>query len=78
MNIDVQQFRPAEVSVKMVDDYVIVKGKHEEREDEHGFVSRQFVRRYKLPRNVETDTLISELSSDGVLTISASKKVSKK
>lgn len=49
VNLDVQQFGPHEISVKTVDDFIVVEGKHEERQDEHGFVSRQFVRRYQLP-----------------------------
>jgi crystallin alpha B len=70
----VQQFKPDELTVKMVDDFVVVEGKHEERQDEHGFISRQFLRRYKLPSEVDPETVLSQLSSDGVLTISAPKK----
>jgi crystallin alpha B len=70
----VQQFKPDELTVKIVDDFVVVEGKHEERQDEHGFISRQFQRRYKLPSDVDPDTVLSQLSSDGVLSISAPKK----
>lgn len=49
INLDVQQFTPDEISVKTVDDMVVVEGKHDEKQDEHGYVSRQFLRRYKLP-----------------------------
>ncbi|KAK7866424.1 hypothetical protein R5R35_008951 [Gryllus longicercus] len=73
-NLDVQQFQPEELSVRMVDDYVVVEGKHEERKDAHGFVSRQFQRRYKLPKDVDPDTVTSALSTDGVLTIFGPKK----
>lgn len=38
--LDVQQFRPDEISVKTSDKFIIVEGKHEEKEDEHGYVSR--------------------------------------
>ena len=69
-----QQFKPDELTVKTVNNFVVVEGKHEERQDEHGFISRQFQRRYKLPNDVEADTLVSQLSSDGVLTILAPKK----
>lgn len=47
--LDVQQFSPNEITVKIADKFVIVEGKHEEKQDEHGFVSRQFSRRYQLP-----------------------------
>jgi crystallin alpha B len=74
VNLDVQQFKPNELTVKTVNDYVVVEGKHEERQDEHGFISRQFQRRYKIPADIDPDTVVSQLSSDGVLTISAPKK----
>jgi crystallin alpha B len=74
VNLDVQQFKPDELTVKTVNDYVVIEGKHEERKDEHGFISRQFQRRYKLPSDIDPDTVVSQLSSDGVLTISAPKK----
>ena len=74
INLDVKQFKPEELNVKVVDGYVVVEGKHEERQDEHGFISRQFSRRYKLPDNVDPATVSSSLSSDGVLMVSAPKK----
>lgn len=76
INLDVQQFKPDEVSVKVIDWFIVVTGKHEERSDEHGFISREVTRRYYIPETVETKSLTSSLSSDGVLSISAPKKVS--
>jgi len=75
VNLDVQQFKPDEVSVKVVDGYVVVDGKHEERSDEHGYISRQFTRRYKVPDNVDPAAITSTLSSDGVLSVGAPKKI---
>lgn len=75
INLDVQQFKPEELKVRVSDGYVIVNGKHEERSDEHGFVSRQFTRKYKIPENIDESSLSSNLSSDGVLTVKAPKKV---
>ena len=54
---------------------VVVEGKHEERADDHGYISRHFVRRYVLPEHYNMEQLNSSLSSDGVLTITAPKKV---
>lgn len=71
VNLDVQQFTPEEIKVKVVDNCVTVEGKHEEKEDEHGFISRHFVRRYVLPKEYKIDQITPTLSSDGVLTISA-------
>ncbi|XP_058461423.1 protein lethal(2)essential for life-like [Malaya genurostris] len=76
VSVDVQQFSPEEISVTMVDDYITVEGKHEERQDEHGFVSRHFIRKYRFPEGHDAAKAISSLSSDGVLTIRAPKLAS--
>lgn len=74
MNVDVQQFAPNEITVKTSgDNSIIVEGKHEEKPDEHGFISRHFVRRYVLPEGHDINQVVSNLSSDGVLTITAPK-----
>ncbi|XP_015793008.1 alpha-crystallin A chain [Tetranychus urticae] len=76
INLDVSQFAPEEINVKVVDNKSItIEGNHEEKQDDHGFISRHFVRRYVLPRNCEVDKIASSLSSNGVLSISAPKKV---
>ncbi|KAK0090389.1 hypothetical protein PV325_000671 [Microctonus aethiopoides] len=75
--LDVQQFSPDEITVKTIDNNVIVEAKHEEKKDEHGFISRQFVRRYVLPASHDPLEITSSLSSDGVLTITAPKKIIK-
>lgn len=69
--MDVSQFKPSELTVKTVDRMVVVEGKHEEREDEHGFIQRHFIRKYSLPRGYEPKDVVSTISSDGVLTVKA-------
>eukprot|EP00061_Rhincodon_typus_P017454 g46155.t1 len=39
VSLDVNHFAPEEIAVKTKDGYVEITGKHEERQDEHGFVS---------------------------------------
>nr|QOX58980.1 small heat shock protein 21.2 [Trogoderma granarium] len=74
ISLDVQQFAPNEITVKTTGDNVIeVEGKHEEKQDEHGSISRHFVRKYMLPRGHDIKQVVSNLSSDGVLTITAPK-----
>ncbi|CAG0919981.1 unnamed protein product [Notodromas monacha] len=73
--LDVQQFKPEEISVKTVDDYVVIEGKHEEKEDEHGYIQRHFVRKYRLPEGVKAEAVTSSLSSDAVLSIRAPKSL---
>lgn len=72
--LDVQQFKPDEINVKVVDKCVVVEAKHEEKQDEHGWISRQFVRKYMIPEQCNIDDVSSSLSSDGVLTITAPRK----
>lgn len=74
VNLDVQQFAPNEITVKATGENTItVEGKHEEKQDEHGYISRHFVRKYVLPKGHDINQTVSSLSSDGVLTITAPK-----
>lgn len=77
ISLDVQQFAPDEISVKTADWYVVVEGKHELKKDEHGYISRQFTRRYTLPEGTTPESVESKLSSDGDLTILAPRRVPK-
>ena len=52
-----------------MDNSITVEGKHEERQDEHGYVSRQFTRRYVLPKGVNPAAVTSQFSHNGTLTI---------
>ncbi|MCQ9140752.1 small heat shock protein [Bacillus amyloliquefaciens] len=76
--MDVQHFAPDEITVKTSNGFIVVEGKHEEKQDEHGYISRQFVRRFKIPDDTNADAIESRLSSDGVLTVLASRKDSLK
>ncbi|KAG9265415.1 alpha-crystallin B chain-like isoform X1 [Astyanax mexicanus] len=71
INLDVKHFSPEELSVKVNDEYVEIHGKHEERQDDHGYVAREFYRKYKVPTGVDPGNFTSCLSFDGVLTVSA-------
>lgn len=68
--LDCCQFKPEEITVRNVGREIMIEGKHEERPDEHGFTSRTFTRRYRLPEDANYDNAKCDLSSDGILTIS--------
>ncbi|XP_043259452.1 protein lethal(2)essential for life-like [Colletes gigas] len=74
--LDVQQFKPDEITVKLAGKFIVVEAKHEEKKDEHGLISRQFSRKYLLPEEAITDQLSSNISSDGILMITAPMKPS--
>lgn len=71
VSLDVWQFRPYEIFVKVKDDLITVFGNHDERRNGHDF-SRRFTKEYVLPHGIDPKTVIAEVSSDGVLTIRAS------
>ena len=71
VSLDVNHFSPKELVVKTKDGVVEITGKHEERKDEHGFVSRTFTRKYTLPSTADIEKVTSSLSPEGVLTIEA-------
>lgn len=73
VSMNVSEFKPEELSVKVVDNHVIIEGKSEEQHDDNGYVSRHFLRRLAIPNGFEADNAISTLSSDGVLTVSVPK-----
>lgn len=73
VSVDVKSFNPEEINVKVKDREIIVEGKHEERQDETGFVSRQFTRRFVLPQEFDPDTISTFLNAEGKMTIKAVK-----
>lgn len=71
--MDVHHFQPKEISVKTENNSVVVTGKHEEKRDNHGYISREFTRRYELPSEFKADNVTSSLSSDRILSIKCPK-----
>ncbi|XP_019728943.1 alpha-crystallin B chain-like [Hippocampus comes] len=69
--LDVKHFSPDELSVNVGDEFITIHAKHEDRQDDHGYVSREFLRKYRLPTGVSCADITSSLSFDGVLTITA-------
>jgi len=75
ISLDTSQYRPDELKISVDKGVVIVEGKHEEKaEDGSKMVSRVFSRKYTLPADAKAEDVVSNLSSDGVLVITAPKK----
>jgi len=75
VSLDTSQYRPDELKVSIDKGVVTVEGKHEEKaEDGSKMVSRMFSRKYTLPSEAKAEDVVSNLSSDGVLVITAPKK----
>ncbi|KAK8723786.1 hypothetical protein OTU49_011548 [Cherax quadricarinatus] len=75
MMIDVKDFKPEDINVKIVDDTVVVEGKIEKKEG-NAISTQMFTRRFMLPPIVNLNAVSSALSRDGVLTINAPKLAS--
>ncbi|XP_048412337.1 heat shock protein beta-1 [Stegostoma tigrinum] len=71
ISLDVRHFAPEELQVKIQEGYLEISGNHEEKQDQHGFISRSFTRKYKLPSDVDTLSVTSSLTSDGILIVEA-------
>lgn len=71
--VDVHSFEPQEISVKTIDHVIVVECRHDSKDDGHGFVERQFVRKYNLPNEYDMSTIKSTLSKDGILHLEAPK-----
>jgi len=89
VGLDVQFFTPNEIEVrhsqgiptagspikvKVAGQEILINCRHESRTDQHGTITREVHRAYKLPADVDAGSLKSHLSSRGVLTITAQKK----
>lgn len=68
VRLNVQNFQPEEVSIKTVDDSIIIEAKCERKSDSE-YVSSVYRRRYELPSGFRAEDVISTMSSDGVLTV---------
>uniref|UniRef100_A0A8D0GEA4 Heat shock protein beta-8 n=1 Tax=Sphenodon punctatus TaxID=8508 RepID=A0A8D0GEA4_SPHPU len=69
--VNVQSFKPEELTVKTKDGYVEVSGKHEEQQEEGGIVSKNFTKKIQLPTEVDPVTVFASLSPEGLLIIEA-------
>uniref|UniRef100_A0A915EW99 SHSP domain-containing protein n=1 Tax=Ditylenchus dipsaci TaxID=166011 RepID=A0A915EW99_9BILA len=65
VGLDAQFFTPKEIEVKVLGDHLVVNCSHDERSDQHGNISRQISRSYKLPDDVDTSTITSHLTPHG-------------
>uniref|UniRef100_A0A8C2EUM4 Heat shock protein, alpha-crystallin-related, b6 n=1 Tax=Cyprinus carpio TaxID=7962 RepID=A0A8C2EUM4_CYPCA len=65
VQVDVKHFSPEDLLVKVVGDYVVVEGKHEQKKK--GLVTRQINRRDRIPNEVDIMALESAMSTEGML-----------
>ncbi|RUS73316.1 hypothetical protein EGW08_018927 [Elysia chlorotica] len=73
IRLDLSSYKPEEVKITTDSQKVTVYAKHEERQDNHGFVSREMTRTYKLPNDVDVNSASSSMNNNGTLSIKLSK-----
>ena len=80
VTLDVPQYKPEELKVTVINNVLSIEGKHadekKDQSDDSAFsssVMRQFSRKWTLPEGCDPDKVISNLSSDGILMVTAPK-----
>lgn len=71
VTLDVSQYRPEDIEVKVKDNKLTVKAEHKEGTPETGYVQREYFRQYTLPEDVDIRQVRSYLSESGMLTLDA-------
>ena len=74
LNLDFGQFDPADITVKVENDTLLVKGK-KEKKSEGIYECREFVQKFNVPKNVIADRMTCNLDRSGYLRIEAPVKV---
>ncbi|XP_028313745.1 heat shock protein beta-8 [Gouania willdenowi] len=69
--VNVHSFKPEELHVKTKEGFVEVSGKHEEKQEEGGIVTKNFTKKIQIPMDVDPLTVFASLSPEGVLIIEA-------
>ncbi|GFS53428.1 hypothetical protein NPIL_44321 [Nephila pilipes] len=70
----VEQFKPDELDVSIVNSCIVIRCKHGERNEEQGIAARELTRFYILPKGCKTEGVTATLSPDGQLTITVPKE----
>lgn len=73
--MDVKDFNPKDLSVRVVDDRVVVEGKFEQKsEDGSSVAAKEFYKEFNMPASADIDQVATALSKDGILTVKAPKR----
>ncbi|CEF62257.1 Alpha crystallin/Heat shock protein family and Alpha crystallin/Hsp20 domain and HSP20-like chaperone domain-containing protein [Strongyloides ratti] len=73
VDVDAYQFKPEELTVKTMDDTLIIEGKHSDIRDNDNYTKMYFIRKYQLPEEVDITRLESSIDRRGRLIVSAPK-----
>ncbi|KAF8767633.1 Alpha-crystallin B chain like protein [Argiope bruennichi] len=74
VQLNVSNFSPKDVEVKVHEKYLEIHAKHGRLMDEHGIISREFTRKFEIPDDVDPETFRALFDCYGVLHVEASFK----
>jgi len=85
VTLDVSDFKPEELKVTTVNNVLSIEGKHEAHQEDSkdtgnstafgsSSVMKQFSRKWTLPKDADPNDVVSNLSSDGILMVTAPRK----
>lgn len=69
MFVDVKEYKADEITVKTINEMVVVEGKQEKRGS--NTIPRHFIRHFRLPEFFDSEDVFSTISDDGILEIKA-------
>lgn len=78
LQLDVQQFTPSELNLKLAGNKLSISGKHEQKTDKYGQITREFHRELLIPEDIDLESMTSTITENGMLTIKANVKASEK
>lgn len=74
LEMNLSHFAPDDIAVKVNGNRLVISGKHSSKQDEHGFVAREFTREFLIPEETDTDSLACRLTDEGHLVVTAKAK----
>jgi len=74
VRMDLGGYQPEEISVKMTGkNEITIEARREEKDEHNGFALQHIVRKFTIPEGHDIKKLTSQLSSDGILYVTAPK-----
>ncbi len=74
IDMDVSDFAPEELDVKIIGDHMVIKGNHKEHPGENANLTRQFCRRYTLPEDIIVEDVTVFLAKTGMMCVKVPRK----
>ncbi|XP_059175601.1 heat shock protein Hsp-12.2-like [Physella acuta] len=73
VRVNMKHYKPEEIKITSDNQRITIHAKHEEKQDGHGFVSREITRVFKIPEDVDARSVTSTITYNGILNIKAIK-----